>query len=56
LASLDNWLKDRATVVEHLEELAIDSANLKQQIEAIQVSDHYHIVDTVIINLHTEII
>ena len=40
IASLDNWLKDKATVVENWEELAIDSATLKQQIEVILVSDH----------------
>ena len=46
LSNLDNWLKDRATVIEHLEELAIDSATLKQQIEAIQVSYQYHVICT----------
>jgi len=51
LASLDNWLKDRATVVEHLEELAIDSATLKQQVEAIQVSYQYHVICTMFVML-----
>ena len=40
LTNFDDWLEDKETVVEHWEELAIDSATLKQQAEAILVSNN----------------
>lgn len=38
-SDFDNWLKEKESIVERLEELVIDSKTLKQQKEEIEVSN-----------------